>query len=1308
MSQQFELLKKSAVSAIAETLRQTVEQQTQEQIDALSDEVTSALASGGWVPVDGSFETGGVITARNQFLLLTTAVGLQPAGSWAWGGVIPAGGYVVPPGSSPETSGGIAPNAWVYHGDTTLVGRHNSDPAAHPELSAFITTEANRAEIAADAAQLAANVYPTTAAGLASTTDGQYFSVVSGSTNEYLSLYLNNSGTAVLQKTYPSAAALAAIQAEVASLEADNEYTKFFQTAIKKETARLFSGQLFSGAQWFNGTTTVGATISSGGWKIPAGSTGNQTYNRYRFAFTAAEVAALAGRTCRFLITFDTSVNFFSAFTGAFARAVDIIGTAGTLANLRFVALNSTKAIFTFDYTFSGNETELSSYIQIVNTAALTADATLYATGLFYAAMDARGAAEAAAEIGAIKTLTAASAENNLVAIDERLLISPAGQAFNGAVYSVSAMSITVPAGSSGMNSYITYSLPLDRNVLRSGQTVTLELVLTTSDNLLTELNGARIVNINNRVDGVNSTNQAVGGTMKIVQTATNELTITGDYVLRGGLRETAGIFFQMTQSAVSASGRSFAYKKASYRLKSETSNDSAVIRRLSDAVFSSGDLKDVVTPEGQVFAGATVRDTGYGITVPVGQTGANSYRRFAIDVSAIKKFVGSIVRVQMLVSTSANVEAETPLIGNLSAFYSNTGPIYNAAKSSSRTKLSPKLWLCEFTYTIVGTETRLAPYFQIGVGAVARTSEGFITYEDLRFVFDNAGYSAGVPGTRGYSPAEQVLKFRESVIQQSLNEALNEALNELSPEVVYTQTVTVKSDGTGDFTTLAAAIAANGGGESAYRRVLYKVFEGVYNDTNVAIPNFADVIGIGICENIWFKGELPDNVTPSTIQTVQTLWMNGTTKLKNVKVTARNMRYPIHSDSGASSNRALQEIEDCYIEHLGNQGAKDYQSANGGDPNSVWGSEHAWGCGTHSGQKIFSRRTKWVSRTSPFYFHTNKDFAEPCYVELDGGASICTTDTGSALFVQPLGSGQPDRFVIKNGCEIHGPLTVSPSPWLSTDIYNQRGDQNSEVEIYVSSSSPIAWRSTNGCNVLELRSVDSSTSAVAVSGTGADALFGKQPKYIAGGVGYPSRVYSKHAITGSVVGVSLGERLGDCSSVNKTLNIVFDGSVNKTITLNQDYSAMSNATVIASLNTALADGTRAFYVSNPYNNTPHIFQAEYERTVLNTGASAILKGMAVAFDGSQFKGRIATDSDAAGLFAGVALENIVTGQRGRILKPGAHIHQLQLDFSVAPSLTYGDTFGVSGTTGKFVEGAAVPLIRCIELRNGSGIFEVL
>ena len=91
------------------------------------------------------------------------------------------------------------------------VATHNADPLAHHNLSAFITSEADRAETAADVAVAGASIYSSTVDGLAATSSGEYFSVVSADSDEYLILYLNNSGVAVPQKTYPSKEAVDAI-----------------------------------------------------------------------------------------------------------------------------------------------------------------------------------------------------------------------------------------------------------------------------------------------------------------------------------------------------------------------------------------------------------------------------------------------------------------------------------------------------------------------------------------------------------------------------------------------------------------------------------------------------------------------------------------------------------------------------------------------------------------------------------------------------------------------------------------------------------------------------------------------------------------------------------------------------------------------------------------------------------------------------------------------------------------------------------------------------------------------------------------
>ena len=62
-----------------------------------------------------------------------------------------------------------------------------------------------QAEVAANVSLLNAGIFASTSAGIAATVSGDYFSIVSPDDNEYLILYLNNSGVAEEQKRYPSA-----------------------------------------------------------------------------------------------------------------------------------------------------------------------------------------------------------------------------------------------------------------------------------------------------------------------------------------------------------------------------------------------------------------------------------------------------------------------------------------------------------------------------------------------------------------------------------------------------------------------------------------------------------------------------------------------------------------------------------------------------------------------------------------------------------------------------------------------------------------------------------------------------------------------------------------------------------------------------------------------------------------------------------------------------------------------------------------------------------------------------------------------
>lgn len=75
------------------------------------------------------------------------------------------------------------------------------------------------AQAAADVAQVSAKVYASTAAGLAATPDGEYFSVPSAGVNDYLTLYQRVGSVANPVKTYPSSAKVDGVASELAAFK---------------------------------------------------------------------------------------------------------------------------------------------------------------------------------------------------------------------------------------------------------------------------------------------------------------------------------------------------------------------------------------------------------------------------------------------------------------------------------------------------------------------------------------------------------------------------------------------------------------------------------------------------------------------------------------------------------------------------------------------------------------------------------------------------------------------------------------------------------------------------------------------------------------------------------------------------------------------------------------------------------------------------------------------------------------------------------------------------------------------------------
>lgn len=123
-------------------------------------------------------------------------------------------------GSSPDPEDPTAKSAkeWAEESEASKEAADSVVEAGSTTIQQVLTEAQDvlaQVQVAGDAAQLSAGVYKDTTEGLLKTTDGEYFSVPSDLSAEYLILYLNSSGVAVEQKRYPSAEAISSVNAEL-------------------------------------------------------------------------------------------------------------------------------------------------------------------------------------------------------------------------------------------------------------------------------------------------------------------------------------------------------------------------------------------------------------------------------------------------------------------------------------------------------------------------------------------------------------------------------------------------------------------------------------------------------------------------------------------------------------------------------------------------------------------------------------------------------------------------------------------------------------------------------------------------------------------------------------------------------------------------------------------------------------------------------------------------------------------------------------------------------------------------------------
>lgn len=189
----------------------------------------------------------------------------------------------------------------------------------------------------------------------------------------------------------------------------------------------------------------------------------------------------------------------------------------------------------------------------------------------------------------------------------------------------------------------------------------------------------------------------------------------------------------------------------------------------------------------------------------------------------------------------------------------------------------------------------------------------------------------------------------------------------------------------------------------------------------------------------------------------------------------------------------------------------------------------------------------------------------------------------------------------------------------------------------------------------------------------------------------------------GSTTGTTLGARLGDCSSTNKTLRIVIDNT-NYDVVFNQDMTNVSNDDIVAQINSVISSVATCDLFDPTKNYFPNYKNISYNIT---TSEDLITKGMGVVFTGIDSVRKAKRSDDK---IDGVALDNIAQGQTGRIGGKGYYMNLMQSAnifnniYPILNGLVFGNYLSIDDSNdGQFIVSDAKPVMKvidnkCIEL----------
>ena len=244
------------------------------------------------------------------------------------------------------------------------------------------------------------------------------------------------------------------------------------------------------------------------------------------------------------------------------------------------------------------------------------------------------------------------------------------------------------------------------------------------------------------------------------------------------------------------------------------------------------------------------------------------------------------------------------------------------------------------------------------------------------------------------------------------------------------------------DFSTIKSAVESI---KDSSKMNIYDIYidDGVYDEYAITLPDFVNLIGVsGNREKCIIRGELPDSASADEITVNSTINLKDSNTIENLTITAKNLRYPIHSESGGNHINWRQILNNCYVEHFGNT-----------SPNNTWTSYHAWGEGASSGSYAEFNNCIFKSPAEPWYVHEFEylpDVPKPYHHVLNNCEFINTTISTTANWLCSV--------VISN---------VKNSDIINTIDFNNCSFGNGELAINDTCSINV---NVHGCNNVAIR----------------------------------------------------------------------------------------------------------------------------------------------------------------------------------------------------------------------------------------------